>query len=107
MLVAGTMAIVAFVLWVELAVRSAAVAAATLFLPLALAGLAWPATTHWARRLGETLAALVLMKLVIAGVLSLAATAIGSHSGIPGSSKGSPYSAWRPSPRSRSSGSSR
>ena len=82
LLVAGTMAIVAFVLWVELAVRSAAVAAATLFLPLALAGLAWPATTHWARRLGETIAALVLMKLVIAGVLALAAAALGSLGGI-------------------------
>ncbi len=84
LLVAGAMAAVAFVLWVELAVRSAAVAAATLFLPLALAGLAWPATTHWARRLGETIAGLVLMKVVVAGVLALAATAIGGRRGIPG-----------------------
>lgn len=84
LLLAGSMAAVAFVLWVELAVRSAAVAAATLFLPLALAGLAWPATTQWARRLGETIAGLVLMKLVIAGVLALAATAIGGHSGTRG-----------------------
>jgi hypothetical protein len=82
LLVAGTMALVAFVLWVELAVRSAAVAAATLFLPLALAGLAWPATTHWARRLGETIAGLVLMKLVIAGVLALAAAALGHLGGV-------------------------
>ena len=79
-----TAAIVAFVLWLELAVRSAAIAAASLFLPLALVGLAWPATSHWARRLGETLAALVLSKLVIASVLALAAGLLGSSSGVSG-----------------------
>jgi hypothetical protein len=63
---------VAFVLWLELVVRSAAVAASTLFLPLALSGLVWPATAHWAKRLAETLLALVLAKVVIAGVLALA-----------------------------------
>ncbi len=77
-------AIVAFLLWLELAVRSAAIAAASLFLPLALAGVAWPATSHWARRLGETLAALVLSKLVIAAVLALAAGLLGSSSGTAG-----------------------
>jgi hypothetical protein len=74
-------AIVGFVLWVELAVRSAAVAVATLFLPLALAGLVWPATSHWARRLGETLAGLVLMKLVMAAVLALAGGALAAGAG--------------------------
>jgi hypothetical protein len=83
-LVVLTAAIVAFVLWLELAVRSAAIAAASLFLPLALVGLAWPATSHWARRLGETLAALVLSKLVIASVLALAAGLLGSSSGVSG-----------------------
>jgi len=77
-------AVVAFVLWLELAVRSAAIAAASLFLPLALAGFAWPATSHWARRLAETLAALVLSKLVIAAVLALAAGLLGTSSGIAG-----------------------
>jgi hypothetical protein len=83
-LVVFTAAVVAFVLWLELAVRSAAIAAASLFLPLALVGLAWPATAHWARRLGETLAALVLSKLVIASVLALAAGLLGSSSGVAG-----------------------
>ncbi len=83
-LVVLTAAVVAFVLWLELAVRSAAIAAASLFLPLALVGLAWPATSHWARRLGETLAALVLSKLVIASVLALAAGLLGSSSGVAG-----------------------
>ncbi len=83
-LVVLTAAIVAFVLWLELAVRSAAIAAASLFLPLALVGLAWPATSHWARRLGETLAALVVSKLVIASVLALAAGLLGSSTGVAG-----------------------
>jgi hypothetical protein len=74
-------AFVGFLLWVELAVRSAAVAAATLFLPLALAGLVWPATSHWARRLGETLAGLVFMKLVMAAVLALAGGALAAGAG--------------------------
>jgi hypothetical protein len=73
---------VAFLLWLELVVRSAAIAAASLFLPLALVGLAWPATSHWARRLGETLAALVLSKLVIAAVLALAAGLLVGASGL-------------------------
>jgi len=77
-------AVVAFLLWAELAVRSAAIAAAALFLPLAMVGLAWPATAHWARRLGETLTALVLSKLVIAAVLALAAGLLGSSSGVSG-----------------------
>jgi hypothetical protein len=83
-LVVLTGASVAFVLWLELAVRSAAIAAASLFLPLALVGLAWPATAHWARRLGETLTALVLSKLVIASVLALAAGLLGSSSSVSG-----------------------
>ena len=74
--VAVLAAAVALLLWLELAVRSAAVSVATLFLPLALAGLVWSATSHWARRLGETLAALVLAKLVIVGVLVLAASTV-------------------------------
>jgi len=69
-------AIAALVLWLELVVRAAAISAAVLFLPLALASLVWPAVAHWCRRLADTLAALVLSKLVIAAVLSLAAAAL-------------------------------
>jgi type IV secretion system protein TrbL len=69
-------AVCAFTLWLELVVRAAAVSAATLFLPLALATLVWPAVSHWCRRLADTLVALVLSKFVIASVLSLAAGAI-------------------------------
>ncbi|MGH9047062.1 MAG: hypothetical protein ACRDVW_07085, partial [Acidimicrobiales bacterium] len=62
----------ALLLWVELLVRSAAVYVATLFFPLALATLVWPAISSWCRRLVETVAALVLSKFVIIAVLSLA-----------------------------------
>ncbi len=66
----------ALAIWVELLVRSAAVSAAVLFLPLALASLAWPAVAHWSRRLADTLAALILGKVVVVAVLSLAAGAL-------------------------------
>ncbi|HUO49605.1 MAG TPA: hypothetical protein VMU09_12300 [Acidimicrobiales bacterium] len=86
--VAGLLvAFTALVLWIELVVRAAAVTAAALFLPLALAGLVFPAVSHWCRRLADTLVALVLSKLVVAAVLSLAAGAIagGLGAGAPGS----------------------
>lgn len=78
LLIAGALALI---VWLELAVRSAAVAVAVLFLPLALAGSALPATAHWARRLGETLTALVLSKLAIVAVLTLAVSVLGRHGG--------------------------
>lgn len=68
-------------LWVELLVRSAAVYVAVLFLPLALAALVWPAVAHWARRLVDTLAALILGKFVIVAVLALAAGELAGASG--------------------------
>jgi hypothetical protein len=71
----------AFVLWLELLMRSAAIYAAVLFLPLAFASLVWPAVSHWCRRLVETLTALVLSKFVVVAVLSLAVGAISSGRG--------------------------
>ncbi len=71
----------AVLVWIELLLRAAAVYVAVLFLPLALAGLAWPAISHWSRRLADTLAALVLSKLVIVAVLSLAAGALSGGTG--------------------------
>jgi hypothetical protein len=71
----------AILVWLELLLRSAAVYVAVLFLPLALAGLAWPAISHWSRRLADTLAALVLSKLVIVAVLSLAVGALAGGTG--------------------------
>ena len=79
----------ALALWLELAVRAAAVSVAVLFLPLALAALVWPSVAHWCRRLADTLVALVLSKLVIAAVLSLAAGALAGGLGSSGSGSGS------------------
>jgi hypothetical protein len=78
LLVALLIAVAAFVLWLELLIRAAAVYVAVLFLPLALATLVWPAISHWCRRLVETLAALILSKFVIVATLSLAAGALAS-----------------------------
>src|SRR6185312_4923051 len=87
-------AVAAFVLWIELLIRAAAVYVAVLFLPLALAALVWPAVAHWCRRLVETLAALILSKFVIVAVLSLAAGAVASGaSGSSGSSGGGGFNA--------------
>jgi hypothetical protein len=78
LLVALLIAVGAFVLWLELLIRAAAVYVAVLFLPLALATLVWPAISHWCRRLVETLAALILSKFVIVATLSLAVGAVAS-----------------------------
>ncbi len=78
LLVALFVSVAAFVLWLELLIRAAAVYVAVLFLPLALATLVWPAVSHWCRRLVETLAALILSKFVIVATLSLAAGAVSS-----------------------------
>ncbi len=78
LLVGLLVAVAAFVLWLELLVRAAAVYVAVLFLPLALATLVWPAVSHWCRRLVETLAALILSKFVIVATLSLAVGAVAS-----------------------------
>jgi hypothetical protein len=70
----GGIAVVAgaVLVWLELLLRSAAVYVAVL---------AWPAISHWSRRLADTLAALVLSKLVIVAVLSLAVGALAGGTG--------------------------
>jgi hypothetical protein len=83
----GGLAVVfgALMVWIELLIRAAAVYVAVLFLPLALASLAWPAISHWCRRLVDTLVALILGKFVIVAVLSLAAGALaGGIGSVPG-----------------------
>ncbi len=79
----GAIAVVvgAVMVWIELLIRSAAVYVAVLFLPMALASLAWPAIAHWCRRLVDTLVALILSKFVIVAVLSLAAGALAAGTG--------------------------
>ncbi|HXW81065.1 MAG TPA: hypothetical protein VEJ84_16300 [Acidimicrobiales bacterium] len=71
LIVAGCLAI-----WLELLLRAAAIELAVFFMPLALAGLVWPATAHWAKRLAHVLTALLLTKPVIVGALCLGAGAV-------------------------------
>ncbi|MCA1846514.1 MAG: hypothetical protein LC792_25630 [Actinobacteria bacterium] len=73
---AAVMAIAAVVVWIELLVRQAAIYVAVLFLPLAIAGIVWPATAHWGKRLAHILVAVILSKFVIATILALAASGL-------------------------------
>jgi hypothetical protein len=79
-LVAAMVALGAFVLWIELVVRAAAITIGTALLPLVCAAALWPPATQWARRLAETLGALVVAKAVIVLVLVLALDAV-AHAG--------------------------
>jgi hypothetical protein len=88
LLVVAVVGLLAFVVWVELAVRAALVYLLVAFVPVALAGLFWSATARWARRLAETLAAVVLAQLVITVVMVLAAAALGSSDGAVATSGG-------------------
>ena len=74
----------ALIVWIELAVREAAVYVIVLMLPLAFAALVWPARRVWARRSVELLVALILSKFAIVAVLGLAGAALdqGSHGGL-------------------------
>ena len=66
----------AFLVWLELLIRSAAVTVSVFFLPVVLAALVWPATMRWTRRMIEILVALILSKFVIVAVISLATAAL-------------------------------
>jgi hypothetical protein len=70
------LAIGAFVLWLEMIIRDAAIYICVFFLPLTFVGMIWPATSRWARRLVELLVAIILAKFVIVAILSLASAAL-------------------------------
>jgi hypothetical protein len=76
---AVVVAIAAMTLWVELVIRAAAIYVAVAFLPLVLVAMIWPALGSWSRRLGETLLALILSKLVVVAVLEMAVGALGNE----------------------------
>jgi hypothetical protein len=78
------LAIGAFVLWLELVIRDAAIYVCVFFLPLTFVAMIWPATSRWARRLGELLIAIVLAKFVIVAILSLASAALTNTSLVQG-----------------------
>ncbi len=70
------LAIGAFVLWLEMIIRDAAIYICVFFLPLTFVAMIWPATGRWARRLVELLIAIILAKFVIVSILTLATAAI-------------------------------
>ena len=70
------LAIGAFVLWLEMVIRDAAIYIALFFLPLTFVAMIWPAASRWARRLVELLVAVILAKFVIVSIISLATAAI-------------------------------
>src|SRR5581483_11052147 len=75
------LAVGAVAVWLELLIRSAAIYVAVLFLPLALAGMVWPATSHWIKRLTQLLVAVILSKFVIVAILALAASGLAAAPG--------------------------
>jgi hypothetical protein len=70
------LAIGAFVLWLEMIIRDAAIYICVFFLPLTFVAMVWPTTGRWARRLVELLVAIILAKFVIVSILTLATAAI-------------------------------
>jgi hypothetical protein len=70
------LAIGAFVLWLEMIIRDAAIYICVFFLPLTFVAMIWPATGRWARRLVELLVAVILAKFLIVSILTLATAAI-------------------------------
>ncbi len=66
----------ALALWLELAIREAAVYVIVLMLPLAFAALVWPSRRMWVVRAVESLVALILAKFAIVAVLVLGGSAL-------------------------------
>jgi hypothetical protein len=78
------LAIGAFVLWLELIIRDAAIYVCVFFLPLTFVAMIWPTASRWARRLVELLVAIVLSKFVIVAILALASAALTNTSLVQG-----------------------
>lgn len=70
--------VLAFVIWIELTLRTALIYLLAVAIPLAAAGLFWRNTASWTRRTVDLLLAVALSKVVITAVMVLAAAAIGS-----------------------------
>ncbi|HET7574320.1 MAG TPA: hypothetical protein VFJ99_04320, partial [Solirubrobacterales bacterium] len=66
-------AFAAFLVWIELLMRDAAIYVVALFMPMALAASIWPRWTGALRRTGELLVVIIGSKFVIVSIISLAA----------------------------------
>jgi hypothetical protein len=75
------LAIGAFVLWLEMVIRDAAIYIGLFFVPLTFVAMIWPATGRYARRLVEFLIAVILAKFVIVAIIGLASAAITNAGG--------------------------
>ncbi|MDQ6606098.1 MAG: hypothetical protein M3Z06_06070, partial [Actinomycetota bacterium] len=75
MLMAIIQGIAGVLVWLELAVRNAAIYLAVLFLPVALAASIWPNLAGWTSRLGRLLFLFVILKPVTLIVLAFAGNA--------------------------------
>jgi hypothetical protein len=67
-------AFAAFLVWIELLMRDAAIYAVALFMPLAIAASIWPRWMSALRRTGELVIVVVFSKFVIVSIIALAAS---------------------------------
>lgn len=74
------LAFAAFIVFLELVLRSALIYAITMFLPVALSGLCWHRTKQWSRRTLEVLFGVIVAKPLVLGLLSLGLSALGGQS---------------------------
>lgn len=74
-------AFAAFMVWLELLMRDAAVYVVALFMPLALAASIWPRWAGALRRTGELLLVVIGSKFVIVSIISLAAGLMAENDG--------------------------
>ncbi len=73
-------AFAAFLVWIELLMRDAAIYVVALFMPMAIAASIWPRWTSALRRTGELLIVVVFSKFVIVAIIALAASLL-AHTG--------------------------
>jgi hypothetical protein len=74
-------AFAAFLVWIELLMRDAAIYVVALFAPMAIAASIWPRWTSALRRTAELLIVLVFSKFVIVAIIALAASLLAHTEG--------------------------
>jgi len=74
-------AFAAFLVWIELLMRDAAIYVVALFMPMAIAASIWPRWTSALRRTAELLIVVVFSKFVIVAIIALAASLLAHTEG--------------------------
>ena len=74
-------ALAAFLVWIELLMRSAAIYAVALFMPLAIAASIWPRWSSALKRTCELVVVVVFSKFVIVAIIGLAASLLANTDG--------------------------